>query len=73
MAVEYADATLRWLEEEREFHAVVAVTDEDLELLGDDFDYDQRVFFYFQSWEELESYKSADGGGDFVIVRYERG
>ena len=68
MMIDYRDVLIRWTEGDSEpFEVLVGVGDGAIEF-DDSFDFDERVFYYFQDEQEFDSFMSGKFGNDFMIV-----
>jgi hypothetical protein len=68
MMIDYRDVLIRWTEgDSQPFETLVGVGDGTIEF-DDSFDFDERVFYYFEDQSEFDSFKSGKFGNDFEIV-----
>jgi hypothetical protein len=68
MMIDYRDVLIRWTEgDSQPFQTLVGVGDGTIEF-GSDFDFDERVFYYFEDESEFDSFMSGKFGNDFEIV-----
>lgn len=69
--MDFRDVTVMWREPlndvTEEFDVTVVVGDGSV-VFDDDFDFDERVFYYFENEEEFEAHKVSTPGNFFQIV-----